>query len=267
MWTSLFRMLPASWRRTIAISSIRPDARMSAIAVGISAEEEDAIDAARLIHDAYVRRGILAPHPTRLHACVHSASPHAWTLIAREGARAVGTVSFVDAPTALPMEKIYGPEVRAIRAHGTRIAEVGGFAIAPEYRKSGLAVLLMWSLFLTTRALGVEKMVIAVHPKAEPIYRDGLLFRRIGGERSYPGLTADARAIALASPPLDEVDAHYRAMLERLAGGTAMPAIRGLDGLEPAMKRLGARKAILRARPDLVAPRASLISIHEGVAA
>jgi GNAT superfamily N-acetyltransferase len=254
-------LLPRGLRRKLILSRLKSDPRLASVSVGIIEDETQAVSAAELVHDAYVRRGILPPHPTGLHAHRHSASPSNWAFVATLSGRTVGTISMVvDSEAGLPMDASYRAELDRLRPE--RLAEVGALAIAPELRGSGVALLLMWAMYRTARKANVERLVIAISDFAEPFYRDGLLFDRIADARRYPGL--DVQGIALASPPLETVEEEYRRIVAIGCGRAAVEAPLPIRE-EPAWRRQ-ARSAIMRARPDVIPFRPSLVDDEAMVA-
>lgn len=273
----LLSFLPQSLRRRLILSKMKVDARALAhVRVKVAETEAESIAAARLVHDSYVTRGILRPHDTGIHLSEFSASPTTWTFVAKLGDEVIGTISLLTGetlcgqPTRLPMETIYGPELRPFRAAGELLAEVGALAIAPEYRGSGLVLWLNRIMMKATVALGVDRLVIAVHPNAGELYREALLFSEVGPERAYPGLNKSARAIALSLEMRDVTGKFQRAFASygpnacnmHTIYAAALPQIQEPDALK-SLHRLSARRALRRARPDVVPPRASLSTYPE----
>jgi hypothetical protein len=104
----------------------------------------------------------------------------------------------LDSRIGLPMDAAYPRELAALRAPGRRLAEVGALSVAPAHRRTGLVHLVNKLMMRVAReCLAVDDLVIAVHPRAEDFYRGALLFERVGAPRVYPGLTAQALAVAL----------------------------------------------------------------------
>ncbi len=166
--------------------------------VTVADGEADAFAAARTVHDSYVERGIIDPHPSGMRVTPHLVLPTTRVFVAKVEGRVVGTISLIrDTPLGLPMDDVYGDELAAMRAEGHRIAEVGALAIDREYRGVGLVFLLNRIMFECAARLGVERLVIAVHPEAEDIYAASMLFERFGEVRHYPGLNRSALAVAL----------------------------------------------------------------------
>ena len=245
--------------------------------VRLARGERDLLGAARLVHNSYVADGMVEPHVTGMHLRAHSASPHVMVFVAESGDEIVGTLSYVtDSSDGLPMDAIYRDELAPARERREQLAEVGALAIATAWRKTGLRLLLNTIMFRTAIARGLDRLAIAIHPAAERVYAESLLFERIGAERSYPGLRSRP-AIAMVSPSLPT----FETTLERhfaLHGPVAanshwmifaanhpqVDLATEYDPASPASRR--ARVAVMRARPDVVTPRASLVDWEESAA-
>ena len=204
--------LPAL-RRVLVRRAMRfAEVDVTGVTLRIAQTPAEALAAGRLVHDAYVARGILAPHASGTRVTAHGILPTTRTIVAKLGDRVIGAISLVcDGPLGLPLEGTYRAGVEGFRAAGERLAEVGSLAIAEEHRSRGLVHLLYRYVFEVAQACGVTRLVIAVHPKAEPSYRGPLLFERFGEETSYPGLNKSARALPLAMS-LDGIDERLHAI-------------------------------------------------------
>lgn len=193
-------LLPRRLRHHVIRSQIRLDEQvMNEVVLKVADTADEVLAAARLVHDSYVGRGLMPPHPAGVRIVPHQALPETITFVAKHHDEVIGTISLVvDAKMGLPMEKIYGDEVAALRAEGKRVAEAGAQCIKPEYRHTGVSFLLSKLMITTAReALGVDDLLIAVHPNAAELYEATLLFVRTGPVRCYPGLNEKALAVML----------------------------------------------------------------------
>ncbi|XXF78428.1 hypothetical protein P2318_01345 [Myxococcaceae bacterium GXIMD 01537] len=171
---------------------------ISPVTVKVAETPAELEGAARLLHDCYVGRGLITPHPTGVQVTPHLLLPSTATLVAKVGDTVVGTMSLhVDSPLGVPSDKTYPDVLQALRAQGRRVAEVGALCIAREHRQMGVVYLLNKMVYRTAALLGVDDMVIGVHPDAELLYRSVLRFERIGERRKYQGLTDKAEATFL----------------------------------------------------------------------
>ncbi len=191
--------VPALRRALVGRAMRFAEADVAGVTVHVARTTAEALAASRLVHDAYVTRGILSPHASGTRVTAHGILPTTRAIVAKLGDRVIGAISLVcDGPLGLPLEGTYRAGVQGFRDAGERLAEVGSLAIAEDQRSRGLVHLLYRHVFEVALASGVTRLVIAVHPKAEAVYRGPLLFERFGEETSYPGLNRSARAIPLA---------------------------------------------------------------------
>ena len=196
----IVNVLPSSWRTWIFQTLIRIDDReLAHIEVKLATTANERVQASRLLHDAYVARGLLEPQPLGLRVTPHLFEPTTAIFVAKEGPTVIGTMALIlDSPVGLPMDAIYGEELRALRRRRRRIAEVGALCVAPGHRRLGVAFLLNKIMWRCAReVLSIDQLVIAVHPDVREVYRDTLMFESFGGEKTYPGLNRRALAVAL----------------------------------------------------------------------
>src|SRR5262245_6299367 len=93
---------------------------------------------ARILHDAYVARGLASPHPAGVRVTPHFLLPTTVTLVAKQGDHVIGTLSVIpDAPLGPPMEEIFGDAVAALRAEGRRMVELGALSVVLTHRRTG----------------------------------------------------------------------------------------------------------------------------------
>jgi GNAT superfamily N-acetyltransferase len=161
----------------------------------------DTLDAAcRLVHDQYVSRGFMTPHPSGLRLGVHHALPTTKVFVATVGPQVVGTVTLIeDSPLGLPMEEIYRRDLDRFRAEGRRLAEASALAADPTYRGVGLPLLLRLMRVLVLYALDLaplDLLCIAVNPRHVEFYRRVLRFEIFGELKSYEKVNG-APAVAL----------------------------------------------------------------------
>lgn len=173
-----------------------------------------------LAHRVYRKAGYLPEHGNGLLVWPYDAHPETFTLLAQNQAgRDVGTISLVfDSPLGLPCDEIYGPEVKALRARGRRLAEVTRLALDEHLLPS--KALLVWLMNLVfvfgVRVRRYNEAVLEVNPRHVNYYRRLLLFEPVGPERSCPRVNG-APAVLL------RLDAEtYDREIRRFAGlGTA----------------------------------------------
>ncbi|MGE3805476.1 MAG: hypothetical protein AB7K24_12445 [Gemmataceae bacterium] len=146
--------------------------------------------ALRLVTDNYQARGYETGNQGELRFTAQHALPDARLLVAKEGERVVATMSlFMDnVLLGLPMESIYGQEIKSLRAQGKRICEVGSLAETSlglqDFVHVFIALIrLAWQHHLH---LGGDSAVIAVNPRHRAFYTKVLGFTPLGGCRPLP---------------------------------------------------------------------------------
>lgn len=197
------KLLPRSVRHELVRRRVRmtPD-EVAGVEVRAARTEAELKAAARLLHDSFVARGIMSSHPSRLRVTPHMVLPSSSTLIAVAAGRVVGTMTvFRDSPLGLPSEEVYPQEIARLRATGHPVAEIGALALDPSHRGTGVVHLINRAAQQTTERMGIRGLVIAVHPDAQDVYEAMLLFERVGGYRTYPGLNRAAAAVLLVTDP------------------------------------------------------------------
>jgi UDP:flavonoid glycosyltransferase YjiC (YdhE family) len=171
---------------------------VSSIVFKLAETREEREQAFALLHNMYVRRGLIDQTPSGLKLSVFSLLPTTSIFIGVRDGRVLSTMALIeDSPLGLPMEEIYGEEVARLRLPGRRVAEVGSLAVATGVRGKGLPLLMYNLMFRWAHFYrGVDDLAIAVNPRVEDFYSTLLLFERIGGVRTYETLK-QAPAVAL----------------------------------------------------------------------
>lgn len=204
--------LPNFLRRSGPMNLIAPfeNESGSELVVKIADSVPEFIEASRLVHDSYVKRGIMEMHPAGLRATPHGILPTTLVLVAKLDNEVVGTISiFCDSPLGLPLESIYRAEVAQQRTVGGRLIEFGALAVRSGYRGAGVMPLVVkLAITIAREVIGADVMVCAMHPAAAPHYQSALLMEQFGAERSYPGLNPSATAVGLVM--------HLKTLGERL---------------------------------------------------
>ena len=146
------------------------------------AETREELEACfRLLHDAYVAEGFMKPHPSGLRVTPYHALPTTTTLCAKFDGRVAGTLSIVrEGVFGFPMQSAF--DLTAVRARGGRIAEISALAVAPEFRRTGGAILFPLMKFMyeyCTQYFDTRHLVIAVNPDRIELYEALLMFERV----------------------------------------------------------------------------------------
>lgn len=166
---------------------------------------DEVIEAWRLVHHSYVKRGLIDPNPEKLHTVPEVIGPHAAVAVGRIGPVAVSTLtSFIDQDHGLALDHVYPQELEAIRSAGRRLCEIGLFADRRQqfYRNVASLFDLMRFGVLYAWHQQVDDIVIGVHPRHMPFYRRLIGFQPAGPERKYA--TVNDNAVVLLRLDLHE---------------------------------------------------------------
>lgn len=165
-----------------------------------AAQHRDEREAAfRLVYQAYMRAGLIEPNPSQLRVTPYQLQPGSTIFVAVLRDEVISTVSLIgDCLLGLPMESIYRHEVAALRAAGVRFGEVSALADRRRQMSRTLPVFvqLMRLMVQTAHRQGLDRLLVAVHPRHARFYQRFLSFQRLAEERSYP-LVCNNPAVAL----------------------------------------------------------------------
>lgn len=172
---------------------------LGAITFKVAESFEEVRAALALVHQSYLQAGLTRDNPYGLRLTPWHVLPTTEVFIAQSGDTVVGTVSLVrDGELGIPMESLYSEEVEVRRIMGLQIAEVSCLAD----RRNGLdqsfkTVSRLMSLILQAAdRRGVERLLIAVHPRHARFYQRYIGFEVIGTQKTY-GAVCDKPAVAL----------------------------------------------------------------------
>jgi hypothetical protein len=212
---------------TQSVHDADADAPLASVEFALATTTEDLEGAFQLVHDQYAARGYIAPDPSRRRRTPHQALPSTRVFVARTGGEVIATVSLVpDSALGMPCEAIYGEEVAAMRAAGSRLAEVSALAVDRRWRVHGLKILLSLVQMLAIyghRVAGVDRLCVTVHPRHARFYETWLRFERFGALKTYAavnGAPAVALTLDLAGELASPADATHRALVGPLFGAT-----------------------------------------------
>lgn len=152
-----------------------------------------------LVYQAYVRSGLIEPNPSQLRVTPYQLQPGSTIFVAVLRNEVISTVSLIgDGQLGLPMESIYGDEIARLRALGMRFGEVSALADRRRQMSRTLPVFvqLMRLMVQSAHRQGIDRLLVAVHPRHARFYQRFLSFQRLAEERSYP-LVCNNPAVAL----------------------------------------------------------------------
>ncbi|MCC7192600.1 MAG: hypothetical protein IT444_07445 [Phycisphaeraceae bacterium] len=158
----------------------------------------------RMVYMAYRRSGLIEPNAYRIHTAPQAVGPHAAVISAQIGEVTVSTLTaFADGPVGLPLDRVYEAELKAFRAEGRSLMEVGLFAdrrIELHRTAESLFELMRYAFYYGLRTK-VTDFVIGVHPRHARFYTRAFGFEAIGGTRTYPAV--NHRPVVLLRGDLD----------------------------------------------------------------
>jgi hypothetical protein len=105
------------------------------------------------------------------------------------------------------MDNVHLVETTSLRQKNIKFAEIGSFAIAPEYQHHGITFLLYKAIFLYVCShRNIESILIAVHPRVAEVYKKLFKFEQIGMIQEYSTLN-NAKSIPLRLNTVDTIEA------------------------------------------------------------
>lgn len=144
-----------------------------------------------LVTDNYQARGYEACSAGELRFTSYHALPETMVLVAQTAGRVVATFSLVadNQLLGLPLESIYGPEIRVLRRNGRKIFETISLADRDLGQREFLQVFmtmiqLAWQYIIASSAEVTN--VITVNPRHSAYYTKVLGYAPLGPRRSYP---------------------------------------------------------------------------------
>jgi hypothetical protein len=129
-----------------------------------------------LVYQVYHRAGLMPADPQEMRVMKHHLSDQTDVLIAKRGGKVVLTSTLVrDAEYGLPLESLFASEVAAMRADGLRVAEISCLAsdisLQDKSERFDLLVKIIGLTFQTARHRGIDRLLMAVHPKHARVYQ------------------------------------------------------------------------------------------------
>lgn len=180
-------------------------ARPSAITIASTpAEVESAL---ALVYDAYLQTGLIHPNYYGVRATPYHLSRSTNVLVAKQHGEVICTATLVfDGRRGLPMETVFGDEVRELRKRGVISAEVSCLADRRSFDGSCVSQLtkLMCFAIQCAEFQGVQELMVAVHPRHAGFYVRYFGAQVVSGvERSYDAVRGNpAVALSLDIPRL-----------------------------------------------------------------
>ena len=164
----------------------------------------------QLVYRLYLEKEYAKPNPSNMWLSIFDALPETATLLVeRTGSgAAVGALTVVfDSPMGLPADKLYRPEMDALRTAGRRLSEIISLGVAEEEGAGSqiLVKLFNFAYIMARRVRGATDFIITVNPRHAAFYGRKFRFIAAGPERSYEkvgGAPAVLLSIPLNTPDL-----------------------------------------------------------------
>jgi len=130
----------------------------------------------KLVHEAYVRAGLMARHAMGMRVMKHHLLDQTDVLVVKRHGKVVFTSSLVrEGEFGLPLESLFATEVNSLRQRGLQVAEVSCLAsdsaLEDKTQRFELFVEMIGLLFQTARFHGVDRVLLAVHPRHAKVYQ------------------------------------------------------------------------------------------------
>lgn len=161
---------------------------------GMAIQAKDYIMALKLVQDIYRKEGYLNSKEKSATCRIlknHFYDKTAVFIGKKQGEIAFTVSLFPDASWGLPMDSIYKEELDQLRFQGRKIGEVGCLATHPDHRHISQTILMHGFKMMFKHAsenLGLDDLVITVHPKHALVYKEILMFEEVcpGTVKTYP---------------------------------------------------------------------------------
>lgn len=174
----VLRVLPKKMRyrllrRMISLPDFPED-----LSFEIARTREDLDAAFAILYDSYLKEGITPPVPSERRVTAYHSLPSTTTLVAKREGEVVATVTIIrDGTFGMPAEDLI--DLSMFRKPGKRMAEVSSLAIRSDLQGRSPDVMFYLSkyLFLYSKEyFGIDRFIIAVHPKRIPLFEGLFLF-------------------------------------------------------------------------------------------
>lgn len=183
-------------RRPFADEVLRRRARIHDVPldrfkVKLARSADELEDAFKLLHDAYVERGLERPREGAMRITPQHVLAESLVFVVYEDSQAIGTMTMTkDSPVGLPLDKDYPQELAGLRERGD-VAEFGSFAVSRKWRYAGVPVLLsMTAHWVVRNIFRASYCAIGVNPACEGYYRAVYNFSALGPRQCHAELSA-----------------------------------------------------------------------------
>lgn len=150
-----------------------PAERFEMKACETRAEREGAFN---LVYQCYRKAGLMAAHPMQMRVLKQHLLDTTDLFVAKRQEDVCFTVTLIrDSASGLPAESLFGGQIEKMRSEGVRLAEVSCVASRSDMggkREQFNRLVRMLSLTVqTARRRGVDRLLLAVHPRHAKVYQ------------------------------------------------------------------------------------------------
>ena len=180
----------------------------------------------QLAHEVYCRAGLTDDNRVGKRVMRHHLLDTTDVLIAKLNGQVNFTVTLVgDGDFGLPMESLFADEVENMRSQGIRMAEVSCLAssIDPDNKRLRFETLVsMISLLIqTARRRGIDRLMLAVHPKHAKVYERLFGCERCSDVKEYAAVLGNPAVLCIHD--FAELDAKRYPLYDQVYGPTYAP--------------------------------------------
>lgn len=185
------------------------DCRLSTACIRLVSTPNELSRALSLVYDSYIEAELVEPNPFKLRALPHHALHTTDVILAKVDCEVYATATIIrDNSLGLPLESIFPDEVDNLRRQKLALAEVSCLADRRGVTSRELVNELMAFIAQRAKLKGVDRLLIAVHPRHVKFYCRILGFDVFTGMRAYDtvrgnpaiGLFLDLNDLEVRSP-------------------------------------------------------------------
>lgn len=158
--------------------------------------------ALRLVHQTYCQSGLATNNVNGLRVMKHHLAKTTEILIASQSDKVLFTTTLVrDGELGMPLESLFAGEVAQLRTQGARLAEVSCLATDLGVTEKRLRFELLVEMFgliaQTARRRGVDRLLLAVHPRHAKAYERMFGCVRISDVKEYAAVRGNPAVLCM----------------------------------------------------------------------
>ncbi len=173
------RLLPKKMRYGLMRKMLNLPEFPQGLSIEIANSQKDLDAAFAILYDTYRKEGITILDPSQRRVTIYHSLPSTTTVVAKQDGEVVATMSLIrDGKFGLPVDALV--DLSQFRKAGKRMAEVSSLAVKSDHQGQSTAILFYLSkylIFYCREYFGVDRMVIAVHPRRIAVYEALFLFK------------------------------------------------------------------------------------------